>query len=68
MKTDLTKPVRTRNGKKARIVCADFRNEYFPLIALVEQSDDVETVVHYTAEGKYLNSIGSDHGLDLINE
>jgi len=33
---DPTKPVRQKNGKKARILCTDFNNENYPIVVEVE--------------------------------
>lgn len=48
------KPVCTRDGRKARIVCFDKKNDYYPIIALVEY-DEKECIFQYTSEGEYID-------------
>lgn len=67
MAIDYTKPVATRNGKKVRIVCTDVKSEHFPLLVLIEEASDFESIQFYTAEGTYLYGSGIAHHLDLIN-
>lgn len=67
MKFDPTKPVQTRNGRKARIICTDLKslfNEY-PIIAAVELGDGTESPFEYTIEGSIYK--GNSSSLDLIN-
>lgn len=49
------KPVCTRNGKKARIVCFDRKSYLYPILALVQWTDEleIEGISSYTADGKY---------------
>ena len=51
----LGKPVCTRDGRKARIICFDKRNNKteYPIIALVE-TDEMEEIFLYTDNGEYL--------------
>lgn len=63
---DPTKPVRTRHGRAARIICADVKSGY-PIIALVANSDDgTELARSYDERGLYY-SVGEECGADLIN-
>lgn len=64
MKFDATKPVQTRDGRKARIVCADAKN-YDPIVALVDDGDGKEYVVHRRGDGRYCE--GRNDVADLIN-
>lgn len=57
------KPVCTRDGRKARIVCWDKKSE-FPIIALVEE-DEMERCINYTKEG-YYNPDGAESKNDLF--
>ena len=44
----------TRDGRKARIICTDAKNDY-PIVALIETSDGKETLpCGYKTEGTYL--------------
>ena len=48
------KPVCTRDGRKARIICFDRKGDY-PIIALVEDIYGIEYVKYYTEKGTYFN-------------
>lgn len=61
---DPTKPVQTRNGRKARILCTDRKNTY-PIVALITFEDE-EFYHAYTKEGKYWED-EDYHEYDLIN-
>ena len=52
------KPVCTRDGRKARIICFDKQNDYYPIIALVTV-DEKECIFQYTNKGEYLD--GNDN-------
>ena len=59
------KPVYTRNGRKARIICFDLKGAGFPIIAAVETCDKkYESVEAYNREGK--RSFGDDNEDDLM--
>jgi hypothetical protein len=62
---DPTKPVQCRNGRKARIICADAKHQNFPIVALVDRDGAGECPVNFTKDG--LEFIGRDSDLDLIN-
>ena len=58
--------VQTRDGRKARIVCVDTKNQEFPIVALILQSDGTELPVLVTADGGYC--IGDEESArDIIN-
>lgn len=67
---DPTKPVRTRSGQRARIVCTDRKQHSYKIVALIGQFE--ETIVTYDQDGRngvtHINS-SVNHGphLDLIN-
>ena len=65
-KFDTTKPVQTRDGRKARIICTDRFYPGYPIVALI---DDVhfgrETLKAYSPDGIVLYEPYS--GMDLIN-
>lgn len=69
-KFDPTKPVQTRNGNLARIICTDkeaVESHNFPIVALIKSPTDiVERIEVYTKEGYYSNS-ELEHSADLIN-
>jgi hypothetical protein len=58
---DLTKPVQTRDGQPARIICTD-RQGFFSVVALVGKHDDLRT---FTPGGTHYGSTPSP--FDLIN-
>jgi hypothetical protein len=51
MTLDLTKPVQTRDGRPARIICTD-RVGNFPVVALVPRKDGIEHINVYTCDGR----------------
>lgn len=63
---DPTKPVQTRDGRKARIICTDRKGTEYPIIALVEDEDGEEGDYAFSATGSYWDS-GEEMVDDLIN-
>lgn len=66
MTFDPTKPVQTRDGRKARIICTDAKKKQ-PIVALVLRSDGTEDVVYHNANGFYYPRSGAESEHDLIN-
>jgi hypothetical protein len=69
MAFDLTKPVQTRDGRKARIICTDRKGDNYSIIALVTSvydGEEDEDTNMYTTEGLYWCD-GQITDLDLIN-
>lgn len=69
MAFDPSKPVQTRDGRKARIICLDKKGD-FPIVALVSTvfDEDDENPLSYTAEGRYYkHKDEEDSVLDLVN-
>lgn len=62
MRFDPTKPVQTRDGRKARILCVDHLG-YTPIIALISASEDFEILYSFHGDGKCVGT----SSLDLIN-
>jgi len=62
---DPTKPVKTRDGRKARIICTDRNDKDYPIVALVDDSD-YEEIKSYSSEGAYLHTM-DESASDLIN-
>ena len=58
-----SKPVCTRDGRKARIVCYDVKGDY-PILALIERSNVEEGVYTYNINGHFLPN--REHYNDLI--
>lgn len=67
-KFDPTKPVQTRSGLKARIICTDRNHPKYPIVALVED-DGIESAIYVTKEGTHMFNPGYNtaYTLDLIN-
>lgn len=63
MAFDVTKPVRTRDGQAARIICTDRKGSY-PIVAIVGNDDD--ELRSFTADGKCWVR-GGFSALDLVN-
>lgn len=66
LKFDPTKPVQTRDGRAARIICTDRKVDGYPILALVTQGNGSEDVLSYRTDGGFFGSKGS-HPVDLIN-
>lgn len=47
------KPVCTRDGRSARIICFDAKFRGYPILALVEQEDGTENVNSFCLDGRY---------------
>jgi hypothetical protein len=74
MTFDPTKPVQTRDGRKARIICVDRENSKYPIIALVKRQcgNSAEAVETYKKDGSYYMEDGpyfteGSKAMDLIN-
>lgn len=61
-----TKPVQTRNGSNARIICINRKSDKFKIVALVEDTTTEEAIHTYCLDGSYSDS-DIEHPLDLIN-
>lgn len=64
MTFDPTKPVRTRDGRNARIVCTDVNNS-MPIIALIKDEYGKEWIAHYGIGGNVYGY--SQDKSDLVN-
>lgn len=64
------KPVCTRDGRKARIICFDrkllFKGIRYPIIALVEDTAKEETIYGYNEKGKVMIEDDATYKDDLI--
>ena len=61
------KPVCTRDGRKARIICFD-RKDVRPIIALIKSDNDGEGVYYYYADGSNLDNYPSAFDLMILPE
>ena len=62
---DLTKPVQTRDGRTARILCTDREGWEWPVVALIKSKTGIEGVCSYLRSGRLKGA--SESTLDLIN-
>lgn len=63
---DLSKPLQTRDGRKARIICVDRKSDIgHNLLALILDEETTEYPQCYNMQGKFIK--GEDHKLDLMN-
>lgn len=58
-------PVCTRDGRKARIICFDRRDESSPIVALLEGTS-TESVLLYSENGHWVGEIGVNSKFDLF--
>ena len=61
---DPTKPVQTRGGCKARILCTDRKHPTYPFVGVIE-GETLERVICFTEDGLYCE--GQECDDDLIN-
>lgn len=64
------KPVCTRDGRKARIICFDakgIRDDAY-IVALITGSDGFEQVLSYDSKGKFKYASDSEHDLMMFEE
>lgn len=59
------KPVCTRDGRNARIICFDAKREYCPIVALIEDGDK-EFIASYCADGRFMHKHLFEHCVDLF--
>lgn len=63
------KPVCTRNGDKARIICTDLiGQEHLIIVAVYEPKSNIECVIPYTREGKYSEGDVSEFDLFMAED
>ena len=61
------KPVCTRDGAKARIICFDAKSDA-PIIALITTDDGTEIAFDYLSDGTFFNSENPDNDLIMLPE
>ena len=72
MTVDFSKPVQTRDGRKARILCTDADNPDGSVVALVEYAkghphEGKEACVNYYPDGSYVRGYCYTSASDLVN-
>lgn len=63
---DPTKPVATRDGRKARIICTDRKDHAYPIVGLIMDADGNESENVFTTCGHYFSHKDNDPR-DLVN-
>ena len=61
-------PVCTREGKDVRIVCFDAKRGNEPIIALIQERNGCESIIHYTIEGTDPRSGIDKYGTDVYRK
>lgn len=61
------KPICTRDGRKARIICWDLKNDGYCLVAAVETKDNgnLEEILTYDEDGIFTTDHEVNHNYDL---
>lgn len=62
---DFTKPLRTRDGRKVRILCTD-RKGWTPIVGLII-NDSGETIETWSSDGTFKRGALKSDPLDLVN-
>ena len=63
------KAVCTRAGDKARIICFDRKSENYPIIALIQDTEKVESVEEFTINGYYYkHETEEDEDLMMVDD
>lgn len=62
-----SRKVVTRCGRSVRILCTDARRQY-PVIALVEEGDGVDSIESYLSDGTYLKDETNNYDLFFDTE
>ena len=60
------KPVCTRDGHKARIICFDAKGMHQPIIALLTQDNGIEHIETYYSDGRFNDDSNSQSDYDLM--
>src|SRR5574337_1045860 len=68
MSFDVNTPVRTKDGRKARILCTDRKcKSRATMLALVEGTDGVEELHYYYPDGAAFSRAARGGGSDLVS-
>ena len=60
------KPVCTRDGRNARIICFDAKGMHQPIIALITQDNGIEHIETYYSDGRFNDDSNSQSDYDLM--
>ncbi len=64
---DPTKPVQTRDGRKARILCTDFK-DVWPIVAAVTTNTDIEVIRYYREGGLVARNCGPMSAMSALTD
>ena len=68
MTIDWTKPIQTRDGRSARLLCKDLKGARgYPVVVALLDERGYESLEHYTLGGQYLTGDDEENDHDLIN-
>ena len=63
------KKVVTRDGRNARIICTDVKGGDYPIVALIDEKDNIEKVYTFIEDGRWdFLEEGSDNDLFFASE
>ena len=65
-KLDLNKPIETRIGSPARVICTDLQDKHYKWAVAVKDDSGKEELYYYTNEGKFNFNVKKHH-MDLVN-
>lgn len=64
-KISMDKKYKTRDGRPVRILCVDRKDREYPVVALVQEREDYESVQSFTGKGNFMIHYDGDN-YDLI--
>lgn len=67
MTFDPTKPVQTRDGRPARILCTDYDNGQYPIVGIVRMADGRSSLRTFTRNGTAVVGLRKETDNDLVN-
>lgn len=65
---DWTKPIRTKRGHSVRVLCTNWKEPGYPVVALVTTSPCIEALLSFSLEGKFVSNSQSVYDLENIPE
>ncbi len=68
MTFDPTKPVQTRDGRKARIICTDLRHPWYSMAVAIADENGLETISCYSKSGRWDERYDDENSLVNIPE
>lgn len=62
------KPICTRDGRPARIICFDKKDEYYPIVALISDFEEHEECLSYNLDGRFVHNGHTCYDLMMDSE